>query len=274
MENIVGIVKIADDDDFERLRSLCQTHDDWRLDYCKHATTVWTRSNEWSDFRMVKIRGEYDDVTAAALYDVIHDPIYRKIWDPNIIEGREICRINDTSDIGYYAMQAPRPLTNRDFVTQRSWKDVGSQKFILNHSVNHASMPPQRYFIRGISFMTGYHIVSTVDNPNKPGCDLTYITQCDPKGNLPVWVVNKSTQWLAPKVISKLHKACLAYDAWKKQNNPGHKPWLFPEQNTLPVLSTADILTMNTSSQGGAEDGTDDEREITEDQLSNDRLDM
>ena len=73
---------------------------------------------------------------------------------------------------------------------------------------------------------------------------------------------------MVPQVISKLHKACLAYDDWKKQNNPTHKPWLYPEQNALPLLSTADILAMNTSSQG-CDDGTDDEHDITEDQMSN-----
>jgi len=31
-----------------------------------------------------------------------------------------------------------KPLMNRDFVTQRSWLDLGVEKFILNHSLNHA----------------------------------------------------------------------------------------------------------------------------------------
>jgi len=50
-----------------------------------------------------QIRGVYDDVTAADVYDVLHDPRYRKTWDPNIAAGREICRINQGSEIGYYA---------------------------------------------------------------------------------------------------------------------------------------------------------------------------
>jgi len=35
-----------------------------------------------------------------------------------------------------------KPLMNRDFVTQRSWLDLGAEKFILNHSVNHAVCSP------------------------------------------------------------------------------------------------------------------------------------
>lgn len=261
----IGDVRVAEDADFDRLRNLCQCHDGWRLDYNKNGTSVWTKANDVSSFKMVKIRGEYDNVSASTLYDVLHDPVYRKTWDPNIIEGLEICRIDANNDIGYYAMHLPNPLTNRDFVTQRSWKDLDSEKIIFNHSVNHASVPPKRSFIRGTSYLTGYHIVSTADNGNKPGCQVTYVTQSDPKGQLPVWAVNKATQWLAPKVISKLHKACLGYDTWKAENKPTHKPWLCPEQNTLPLLNRADILPMNANNTN---DEQSDETNITEDQVN------
>jgi len=50
-----------------------------------------------------QIGGIYDDVKLNTLYDVLHDPIYRKTWDPNILEGEEICRIDANNDIGYYA---------------------------------------------------------------------------------------------------------------------------------------------------------------------------
>lgn len=243
----VGVVKVADETDFARLKAMCTDHEGWTQVYRGTIANVWTRQNDVSDFNMVKIRGTYSDVTANSLYDVLHDPIYRKTWDPNILEGQEICRIDDNNDIGYYAMKLPKPLTNRDFVTQRSWLDNGAEKFILNHSVSHASMPPKRGVVRGVSYMTGYYIISLVGDSAKPGCQVTYITQADPKGRLPSWVVNKATQWLAPKVITKLHRACQLYDEWKKENRPTYKPWLYPDQNTLPYLNPRDIVTMKTS---------------------------
>lgn len=51
----VGEVRVAEDADFERLRNLCRCHDDWKVEYNKNTTTVWTKSNEVSDFRMIKV---------------------------------------------------------------------------------------------------------------------------------------------------------------------------------------------------------------------------
>ena len=51
----------------------------------------------------LQIRGIYPDVKISTLYDVLHDPVYRKEWDPSILDGEEICRIDANNDIGYYA---------------------------------------------------------------------------------------------------------------------------------------------------------------------------
>lgn len=37
----------------------------------------------------------------------------------------------------FFTVKCPPPLKNRDFVTQRSWLDLGAEKCIVNHSVNH-----------------------------------------------------------------------------------------------------------------------------------------
>lgn len=54
---------------------------------------------------VLQIQVGYSDVAANTLYDVLHDPHYRKSWDPYILEGFDICRISPNSDIGYYASE-------------------------------------------------------------------------------------------------------------------------------------------------------------------------
>lgn len=50
-----------------------------------------------------QVKGHFKDVSAATVYDVLHDPIYRKLWDNNMLESYEVCCLNPMNDIGYYA---------------------------------------------------------------------------------------------------------------------------------------------------------------------------
>lgn len=262
----VGDVRIAEDADFQKVKDMCLCHDSWKQEYNKHGTTVWTKSNDVSDFKLVKVRGILKDVSAATMYDVLHDPVYRKIWDFNMLEGFEMCCLNPNNDISYYALKAPKPFKNRDFVTQRSWLDLGKEFLIINHSVNHASLPPKKAFVRGISYLTGYLIVSNADRPTDPGCTLSYVTQSDPKGKLPVWAVNKMTHWFAPKVMKTLYKAAKTYDSWKAKHNPNLKPWLYPEQMDMPRINLSDIKSI----QECFNSEVIDETECCEDELYQD----
>ena len=42
-------------------------------------TKVWTRPAENSSFRMIRLQTIFNDINADTLYDVLHDPVYRKV---------------------------------------------------------------------------------------------------------------------------------------------------------------------------------------------------
>ncbi|ESO09879.1 hypothetical protein HELRODRAFT_72797 [Helobdella robusta] len=254
---LVGEVKIAEDADFTKLRNLCEIHEDWKVEYNKNNIMVWTKTTDLCDFKMLKLRSIFQDITASTVFDVINDPVYRKNWDINMIEAYEICQLSPNNDIGYYAMKVPKPLKNRDFVTERSWLDLGKEYLIFNHSVSHAAIPLKKNFVRGISYITGYQITSLHGDCHLPGVQVTYVTQSDPRGKLPSWAVNKAATILAPKLLSKLHKACIKYNSWKSNNDPLWKPWIYPEQNTLPKINYEDVMPFEVKESDELIDETD-----------------
>lgn len=53
-------------------------------------------------FSHVQIVTEVKGVAASTVYDCLHDPEFRPVWDSNLVEAREICVIDAQNDIGYY----------------------------------------------------------------------------------------------------------------------------------------------------------------------------
>ncbi|XP_072171337.1 START domain-containing protein 10-like [Diadema setosum] len=267
----VGVVCIPDDTDMDKFRKLVDSNEGWTIKYNKNNVKVWVQSGNdkeqpQSRIRMLKAHKVMSDVSAPLMYDVLHDPDYRKEWDKHMIEGKEICMLNPNNDISYYCLRCPSPMKNRDFVTQRTWLETDREYLIFNHSVFHKDLPPKKGFIRGESILTGY----LVRPKGKNGCEMFYVTQSDPKGSVPKWAVNKVAQIVAPSVMKTLHKACLRYPQWKSTHNPGFKPWLYPEQalGYLPRLNQEDILPK----QEYPSDDSLDESEIKEEDFTDDAL--
>lgn len=49
------------------------------------------------------------DVSAASMYDVLHDGEYRRKWDTNVIESFDIAQITINADVGYYSCESTLP---------------------------------------------------------------------------------------------------------------------------------------------------------------------
>lgn len=100
------MARIADDEDFFRLKQHIEVHKNWSLEVSKGDTKVWTMPVEMCNFKMVKIHSLFEDVTPDVLFDVLHDPDYRKVWDSHMLDSFEIGVFNVNNDVGYYASRS------------------------------------------------------------------------------------------------------------------------------------------------------------------------
>ena len=94
---------------------------------------VWRRTVDFSPIDTVRVWFLFKDLAAADLYDVLHDDVYRALWDEAMIEGYEIERLGPNDDVGYYAAKLQSPVKNRDFCNQRTWW-VAPDRSELSHT--------------------------------------------------------------------------------------------------------------------------------------------
>jgi len=66
------------------------------------------------------------------------------------------------------------------------------------------------------------------------------------------------------QIMKLLRKACRGYDRWKRQQRPQYKPWLCPEQNSLPQFNPADIRPMSETTEAAVIDERYAQQEETE----------
>ncbi|XP_032993493.1 START domain-containing protein 10-like [Lacerta agilis] len=239
-------VTLPNDAAFRDFLAECESQQGWLSWYDRSGISVWEQVVPHADLAVYRIKGSIDmaGVTAETAYDVLHDTEYRSMWDINLVETHEIARLTDNADVSYYAWKCPKPLRNRDVVTLRSWSVLDKAYIILNFSVKHPKYPPRKGTVRAASRLAGYLVQPT----GHDSCRMTYLAQLDPKGFLPKWIVNKAAQFLAPKLMRKLYKACLAYPSWKQEHSMDVKPWLHPEQNQLPTMLLSELALQHASS--------------------------
>merc|ERR1712107_737500 len=69
----------------------------------------------FDEIRMIRLKTVFSDVKPETLYDVLHDPDYRKTWDKHMLESKELGMLNPNNDLSYY-QSIVRPLSKTEIL--------------------------------------------------------------------------------------------------------------------------------------------------------------
>lgn len=148
------------------------------------------RSDE-SPFVLVKGDGIVN-ASLDAVLEFCSDPNNLYITDPMLIEVDIIEELEKDFKIVHFMAKMPPAVSNRDFVWQEfdgMWQEESPRVAVsVVRSVEHEKVPPKQGFVRGELVSSGFLLREVVGDPSK--ARVTYMIHVDPKGWLPVFLVN------------------------------------------------------------------------------------
>eukprot|EP01097_Dermamoeba_algensis_P001534 TRINITY_DN1579_c0_g2_i1.p1 TRINITY_DN1579_c0_g2~~TRINITY_DN1579_c0_g2_i1.p1 ORF type:complete len:142 (+),score=13.03 TRINITY_DN1579_c0_g2_i1:591-1016(+) len=127
--------------------------------------------------------------------------------------------IGGHTDIAYWCVKFPWPLSNRDYVFYRRSlvREEGGvkQRFILSKAAQHPLAPEKSGVVRVDTLSSRFMIL---DDPEKAGSTKYFMLyQDDLKGSIPTSVVNWAFSSLVPDFVEKMRSACLKYASYSSK---------------------------------------------------------
>merc|ERR1712137_255917 len=106
-------------------------------------------------------------------------------------------------DVLYAAFSMPFPITGRDFVHIRAWKEHEGGYLTSAKSTTHPDRPDTSN-VRGSIDVDGFLIKPNPKDPSK--ATVNYIARVDPKGSIPSFAVNLANRKV-PQTLASIRKA-------------------------------------------------------------------
>ncbi|KAL7713062.1 Phosphatidylcholine transfer protein [Entamoeba marina] len=208
------------DKEFDEFREMCLNHDTWNKvssDDVNQAYTIQT--NTTSSLRLKIVSRLFEEFPMSLIFDVLHDPSFRNVWDVNVIKRKVIETIDEHNEIDYYSIKMP-VVTNRDFVYHRAWRYTDDEFIIFNRSIKDDRAPEEKGLVRGFFHIGGYMV-----RKENGKCRLYYIVHNEWNGWIPNFVINTIGASVCPSVLGRLVDGCKTYEEWKQVQENQERPW-------------------------------------------------
>lgn len=166
---------------------------------------LWDRDLEGTPVRAGKASGTLP-IDPKGIFEKLwaYDVEWIKRFDSQLVSFVKILEEGDVQLVRT-RMAAPMPLSYREFVTVRTKKVVGNVYYIYSVSVNYPTgdKDSDPSCVRGAVHINGFIIRPVEDNPNQ--AYVTRIVQMDPKGAVPLFVVDMMKR-KAAEFVAKLRE--------------------------------------------------------------------
>jgi len=110
-----------------------------------------------------------------------------KTFDTDMREFAKLIEVTPEVMLTRVRANAPFPVAPREFILVRNRREVDGVLYIFSSSANYEASPVDTTYVRGVIPVNGYIFRSVEGDPN--ATFMTRIAAIDPKGAIPLWVV-------------------------------------------------------------------------------------
>ena len=142
---------------------------------------------------------------------ILSNESLQKDWVDAYVESKTISEKNEYEHVEYDQTKVPWPFQNRDFVFHVTGK-VNAQPatmLILMKSVIDPAAPPIEGIVRGEIVHSYYYLKEML---GKQGTKMVVEMEVDPKGSIPMWLVNLSQKGWPHNTLAAIRKLSLRED--------------------------------------------------------------
>ncbi len=184
---------------------------------------LWSKISEDDGINTFSMKAPDQDVVAfrgeatipapmKKVVTVLSDPNIRKEWVDALVETHTVEKKSDFESIEYNHTKVPWPFQDRDFVYQANVKvdqKLGAIQIKMK-SVDDAREPPRSGLVRGEILHSAYWMKET--KGKTPSTHIVIEMAVDPKGGIPLWMVNLTQKKWPHNTLLALKKLAMRPD--------------------------------------------------------------
>jgi len=180
--------------------------DSWNQVYADENLNISTQQDPVQGTMSVRATIHLDATTRDA-YNAMFSPAERTRWDNYMKEVHVAQTFENGTEVRYEVYDWPRPMWPRDNVSRFRCVEQAGVLWVFCETVNDSCIPCTHSHVR----CWGRSVCSISADHTSGGCVIRRITEANPNGGIPSWVVSRTAANASKSWMRKLQKAMIEY---------------------------------------------------------------